>query len=169
MLSRCSSKASRNTCASLVPRQRAPANARGTGRTGRRRGAHKRYDRHPYGLSLCRPAYEECVVASTLSFAVVRSRTVGVIFGTGCNAAYMETAGNVPKMKKLNLPEDAQMAINCVSLRLYLRKSDTQNDRAQANGARLTRRSSRSCRGQSTTISSMKPRTSLASRPLRST
>jgi hexokinase len=41
---------------------------------------------------------------------------IAVIFGTGCNAAYMETAGNIPKMKHLGLPDDQEMAIN-VSLR----------------------------------------------------
>jgi hexokinase len=41
------------------------------------------------------------------------SRIVGVIFGTGCNAAYMEKVGNVPKMKHLGLPDDADIAINC--------------------------------------------------------
>lgn len=37
---------------------------------------------------------------------------IAVIFGTGCNAAYMETAGNIPKMKHLGLPDDQEMAIN---------------------------------------------------------
>ncbi|GAA5933728.1 hypothetical protein JCM1841_002810 [Sporobolomyces salmonicolor] len=37
----------------------------------------------------------------------------GIIFGTGCNAAYMEKIGNITKIKDLNLPEDAEMAINC--------------------------------------------------------
>lgn len=38
---------------------------------------------------------------------------IAVIFGTGCNAAYMETAGNIPKMKEYGLADDQQMAINC--------------------------------------------------------
>jgi len=38
---------------------------------------------------------------------------IAVIFGTGCNAAYMETAGNIPKMKDLGLAPDQHMAINC--------------------------------------------------------
>ncbi|KAJ9122746.1 hypothetical protein QFC24_004175 [Naganishia onofrii] len=38
---------------------------------------------------------------------------IAVIFGTGCNAAYMETVGNIPKMKHLGLPDDQEMAINC--------------------------------------------------------
>ncbi|GAO49708.1 hypothetical protein G7K_3853-t1 [Saitoella complicata NRRL Y-17804] len=38
---------------------------------------------------------------------------MGVIFGTGCNAAYMEVAENIPKVAKHNLPPDTPMAINC--------------------------------------------------------
>lgn len=38
---------------------------------------------------------------------------IGCIFGTGCNAAYMEDCGSIPKLAHLNLPPDAPMAINC--------------------------------------------------------
>jgi len=38
---------------------------------------------------------------------------MGVILGTGCNAAYMERVGNIPKMKDLGIPDDSWMAINC--------------------------------------------------------
>jgi hexokinase len=38
---------------------------------------------------------------------------IGCIFGTGCNAAYMENCGSIPKIKHLNLPADMPMAINC--------------------------------------------------------
>jgi len=38
---------------------------------------------------------------------------IGCIFGTGCNAAYMEDCGSIPKLAHLNLPADAPMAINC--------------------------------------------------------
>jgi hexokinase len=38
---------------------------------------------------------------------------IGCIFGTGCNAAYMENFGSIPKLKHLNLPDDTPMAINC--------------------------------------------------------
>lgn len=38
---------------------------------------------------------------------------VGCIFGTGCNAAYMEDCGSIPKLAHLGLPPDAPMAINC--------------------------------------------------------
>ncbi|WRT65372.1 uncharacterized protein IL334_002315 [Kwoniella shivajii] len=38
---------------------------------------------------------------------------IAVIFGTGCNAAYMETAGSIPKMSSIGLPKEQGMAINC--------------------------------------------------------
>lgn len=38
---------------------------------------------------------------------------IGCIFGTGCNAAYMENAGSINKLSHLNLPPDMPMAINC--------------------------------------------------------
>ncbi|KAK0668288.1 putative hexokinase [Cercophora samala] len=38
---------------------------------------------------------------------------IGCIFGTGCNAAYMEDCGSIPKLEHLNLPPDTPMAINC--------------------------------------------------------
>ncbi|GJJ06245.1 hypothetical protein Clacol_000436 [Clathrus columnatus] len=38
---------------------------------------------------------------------------IGCIFGTGCNAAYMEKIGNIEKINNLNLPADQEMAINC--------------------------------------------------------
>ncbi|KAK8106573.1 hexokinase [Apiospora kogelbergensis] len=37
---------------------------------------------------------------------------VGGIFGTGCNAAYMENVGSIPKLKT-SLPDDTMIAINC--------------------------------------------------------
>ncbi|GAA6018246.1 hypothetical protein JCM10207_002882 [Rhodosporidiobolus poonsookiae] len=44
---------------------------------------------------------------------VDQSTRAGIIFGTGCNAAYMEKIGNIPKIKDLKLPDDEHMAINC--------------------------------------------------------
>lgn len=38
---------------------------------------------------------------------------IGCIFGTGCNAAYMENCGSVPKLAHHNLPADIPIAINC--------------------------------------------------------
>ena len=41
------------------------------------------------------------------------SMRIGCIFGTGCNAAYMENCGSVPKIAHHNLPPDMPIAINC--------------------------------------------------------
>nr|XP_018264311.1 hexokinase [Kwoniella dejecticola CBS 10117]OBR86469.1 hexokinase [Kwoniella dejecticola CBS 10117] len=38
---------------------------------------------------------------------------IAVIFGTGCNAAYMENAGSIPKIDNIGLPKEQGMAINC--------------------------------------------------------
>lgn len=38
---------------------------------------------------------------------------VACIFGTGCNAAYMEDVSEIPKLAHLNLPPNEKMAINC--------------------------------------------------------
>jgi hexokinase len=38
---------------------------------------------------------------------------IGCIFGTGCNAAYMENCGSIPKLAHMNLDPDLPMAINC--------------------------------------------------------
>ena len=38
---------------------------------------------------------------------------IGCIFGTGCNAAYMEDCGSVPKIAEYKLPPDMPIAINC--------------------------------------------------------
>ena len=38
---------------------------------------------------------------------------IGCIFGTGCNGAYMENCGSIPKLAHLNLPADMPIAINC--------------------------------------------------------
>ncbi|KAF8558656.1 hexokinase [Imleria badia] len=44
----------------------------------------------------------------------VNPRTkIAVIFGTGCNAAYMEHVKNIPKIANLGIPPDVDMAINC--------------------------------------------------------
>ena len=49
-----------------------------------------------------------------IASAYVNPRTrLAVIFGTGCNAAYMENIGDIPKIKNLGLDDSAQMAINC--------------------------------------------------------
>ena len=38
---------------------------------------------------------------------------IGAIFGTGCNAAYMENCGSVGKIAHMNLPPEMPIAINC--------------------------------------------------------
>lgn len=38
---------------------------------------------------------------------------IGCIFGTGCNAAYMENCGSIPKLAHMKLDPDLPMAINC--------------------------------------------------------
>jgi hexokinase len=38
---------------------------------------------------------------------------IGCIFGTGCNAAYMDVCGNIPKLAHMNLDPKLPMAINC--------------------------------------------------------
>ncbi|MCJ1316378.1 hexokinase A [Xylographa vitiligo] len=38
---------------------------------------------------------------------------IGCIFGTGCNAAYVENCGSIPKLADMKLPADMPMAINC--------------------------------------------------------
>lgn len=38
---------------------------------------------------------------------------IGCIFGTGCNAAYMEECGDIPKIAHMNLDPKLPMAINC--------------------------------------------------------
>ena len=38
---------------------------------------------------------------------------IGAIFGTGCNAAYMENCGSVGKIAHMNLPAEMPIAINC--------------------------------------------------------
>lgn len=38
---------------------------------------------------------------------------IGCIFGTGCNAAYMENIGSIPKVAHMNLDPEMPVAINC--------------------------------------------------------
>lgn len=38
---------------------------------------------------------------------------IGCIFGTGCNAAYMEHAGEIPKLEHMKLDPQQEIAINC--------------------------------------------------------
>jgi len=42
-----------------------------------------------------------------------REVKIGCIFGTGCNAAYMDVCGNIPKIAHHNIDPSLPMAINC--------------------------------------------------------
>jgi len=49
-----------------------------------------------------------------IASSYVNPRTrIAVIFGTGCNAAYMERVGEIHKIKNLGIDDEARMAINC--------------------------------------------------------
>lgn len=50
------------------------------------------------------------LIASAYADATTR---IGCIFGTGCNAAYMEEAGCIPKLDHMGLDPNLQIAINC--------------------------------------------------------
>jgi len=56
-----------------------------------------------------------CDTTGTLiASAYVSPKTkIAVIFGTGCNAAYMETVKEIPKLKGHGFADDAEIAINC--------------------------------------------------------
>jgi hexokinase len=56
-----------------------------------------------------------------IASSYVNPRTrIAVIFGTGCNAAYMERVGEVHKIKNLGIDDEAQMAINCEWVCLFI-------------------------------------------------
>jgi hexokinase len=50
------------------------------------------------------------LIASAYTDSAVK---IGCIFGTGCNAAYMDVCGNIPKIAHLNIDPTLPMAINC--------------------------------------------------------
>jgi hexokinase len=63
------------------------------------------------------PVQLVAVVNDTVGALVASSYTdpetiIGAIFGTGCNAAYMEDCGSISKLKG-SLPKGTEMAINC--------------------------------------------------------
>ena len=66
-----------------------------------------------------------------IASAYVNPKTrIAVIFGTGCNAAYMERVGSIPKIKNLGIDDDANMAINCEWVRDH---THTETVLARAN------------------------------------
>lgn len=56
-----------------------------------------------------------CDTTGTLiaSHYVNPATKIACIFGTGCNAAYMERVGDIPKISALGIAADDEMAINC--------------------------------------------------------
>lgn len=56
-----------------------------------------------------------CDTTGTLiASAYVNPETkIACIFGTGCNAAYMEKIGDIPKLADLGLDPNGEIAINC--------------------------------------------------------
>lgn len=64
------------------------------------------------------PVHLTALINDTIGTLIASAYTddevrIGCIFGTGCNAAYMEECGSIPKLEHLNLPPDTPMAINC--------------------------------------------------------
>ena len=58
-----------------------------------------------------------------IASAYVNPKTrIAVIFGTGCNAAYMERVGDIPKIKNLGIDDEAAMAINCEWVRVHAQR-----------------------------------------------
>ena len=56
-----------------------------------------------------------CDTTGTLiaSHYVNPATKIACIFGTGCNAAYMERVGDIPKIGELALDAQDEIAINC--------------------------------------------------------
>lgn len=82
----------------------------------------------------------------------VNPRTkIAVIFGTGCNAAYMERVGDIEKIKDLGIDDDAEIAINCewVCTKLSVHVVENSNS-GNYHRAHLTRSITNIFRGQST-------------------
>ncbi|KAI9789054.1 MAG: hexokinase A [Peltula sp. TS41687] len=66
------------------------------------------------GLPIKVTAILNDTVGTLIASAYTDDQTkIGCIFGTGCNAAYMENCGSIPKLAHLELDPDAPMAINC--------------------------------------------------------
>lgn len=99
----------------------------------------------------------------------VNPRTkIAVIFGTGCNAAYMEHVKDIEKINDLNIDGEADMAINCEWVRLItFRRQAEEILTERVFREPLIRSSTSISRGRSTTPSSMIRLTSLGNKLLR--
>jgi hexokinase len=66
------------------------------------------------GLPIKLTALVNDTTGTLIASAYTDSATkIGCIFGTGCNAAYMEEVGAIPKLAHMNLDPKLPMAINC--------------------------------------------------------
>ncbi|KAJ7092868.1 hexokinase [Mycena belliarum] len=71
-------------------------------------------DTSPQDLPIELTALINDTTGTLIASHYVNPRTkIAVIFGTGCNAAYMERVQDIPKIKTLGIDDHAQMAINC--------------------------------------------------------
>jgi len=64
------------------------------------------------------PVELTCIVNDTVGTMIATAYTdptvrIGHIFGTGCNAAYIDNIGHIPKLKHMGLADDVPMAVNC--------------------------------------------------------
>ena len=82
---------------------------------------NKKSDRAEQKVPVKLTALINDTTGTLIASSYVNPRTkIAVIFGTGCNAAYMERVGDIPKIKNLGIDDDAQMAINCEWVRISL-------------------------------------------------
>ncbi len=66
------------------------------------------------GLPIKVTALLNDTVGTLMASAYTDDQTkIGCIFGTGCNAAYVENCGSIPKLAHMKLDPDMPMAINC--------------------------------------------------------
>lgn len=84
-------------------------NVEGHDCAGMLRDALRRYD-VPVELSSIINDTTGTLIASNY---VEPDTKIACIFGTGCNAAYMEHLSKIPKLEHLGLPADEDMAVNC--------------------------------------------------------
>ncbi|KAG6831083.1 hypothetical protein H0H87_006199 [Tephrocybe sp. NHM501043] len=67
-----------------------------------------------YELPVTLTALINDTTGTLIASSYVNPKTkIACIFGTGCNAAYMEHVKDIPKIKNLGIDDDVDMAINC--------------------------------------------------------
>ncbi|THV02243.1 hexokinase [Dendrothele bispora CBS 962.96] len=81
---------------------------------GRDVGEMFRKSLEKYNVPVVMTALINDTTGTLIASHYVNPRTkIAVIFGTGCNAAYMENVRDIEKIKDLGIDDKAQMAINC--------------------------------------------------------